>query len=87
MVTGIQHLQTPISSFMAQKMNFHRVKTIQLVIQSTCTQQIKDAHALAPVENGGKAHTRWMRDCVCKKLWTPENDAFMILVSLPPTSG
>ena len=58
-----------------------------MVIKSTLTQQIKDAHTRAPVENAGKAHMLPMRDCVCKKPRTPENDAFMIMVGLPPTYG
>jgi hypothetical protein len=35
----------------------------------------------------GKAHMHPMPDCGCKKLCTPQNNAFMILVSLSPTSG
>jgi hypothetical protein len=87
MVIGIQHLQTPISSFMVQKMHFQREQTIRLVIKSTCAQNTKEACAHPQVENAGKEHRCPIRDCGCKTLCTPKNDAFMILVDLPPTSG
>jgi hypothetical protein len=38
-------------------------------------------------ETQEKAHMRMMCDCGRKKPRIPQNDAFMILVSLPPTSG
>jgi hypothetical protein len=87
MVTKIQHLQTPISSFMAQKMHFQRAQTIQLVIKPACTQNIKEVRACAPVKNTGKVHMHLMRDRGRKKPHTHQNDALMILVGLPPTSG
>jgi hypothetical protein len=87
MVTGIQHLQTPISSPMAQKCISKGLKTIQLVIKSVCAQNTKEAHARAPVKNDRKAHMHPMRDCGHKKLCIPKNNAFMFLVNLPPTSG
>jgi hypothetical protein len=68
-------------------MHFQRAQTIQLVIKSACTQNIKEARARAPVENAGKAHMRPMHDCGRKKPRTPQNDTLMILVGLPPTSG
>jgi hypothetical protein len=43
-------------------------------------------HARAPVENVEKAHMRLMH-VYAKSPCTPKNDAFMILVGLPPTSG
>jgi hypothetical protein len=47
MVTGIQHLQTPISSFIAPKMHFQRAQTIQLVKKLTCTEALHEARAHA----------------------------------------
>jgi hypothetical protein len=87
MVTGIHHLQTPIKFIHGPKMNFQRAQTIQLVIKSTCAQNIKEARTRAPVENTGKMHMCLMRDCVQKNPCTPQNGAFMILVGIPPTSG
>ena len=71
----------------SKKKGISKGKTIQLVIKSTCAQQIKDARTRAPVKNVGKAHMRPMHDCVCKTTHTHKNNAFMILVSLPPTFG
>jgi hypothetical protein len=71
MVTGIQHLQTPISSSMAQKMHFQRAQNYTTVIKSACTQNAKEARAHAPVKNSGKAHMHPMHDCGCKKPRTP----------------
>jgi hypothetical protein len=62
-------------------------KTIQLVIKSICAQNTKEARACAPVENVEKAHMRPMRDCGRKKPRIAQNNTFMILFSLPPTSG
>jgi hypothetical protein len=70
-----------------QKFISKRSKTIQPVIKSTCTKDIQAARARAPVENAGKEHMRPMCDCGCKNPCTAQNDAFMILVGLPPTSG
>jgi hypothetical protein len=64
MVTRIQHLQTPIISFMAQKMHFQREKTIQMVIKSACAQKIKEVHARALDENAGKVHVADARLCM-----------------------
>jgi hypothetical protein len=68
MVTEIQHLQTPISSSMVQKMHFQRAQTIQLVIKSACAQNAKEACARAPVENRKSAHAPdarlWMQKAV-----------------------
>jgi hypothetical protein len=86
MVTKIQHIQT-ISSFIAQKIHFQRAQTIQLVIKSACAQNIKEVCTCAPIENAEKAHMHLMHECVRKKSHTPQNDTFMILVGLPPTSG
>jgi hypothetical protein len=90
MVIGIQHLQTPISSFMVQKIHFQRAQTIQLVIKLTCAQNTKEAHACVPIENAKKAHMRPMHDCVRKNTHTPKNNAFIfwsashpLLVQLP----
>ena len=68
-------------------MHFQRAQTIQLVIKSACSHNVKEVHACAPVKNEGKAHMRPMHDCVRKKPRTPQNDAFMIMVGLPPTYG
>jgi hypothetical protein len=47
MVTGIQHLQTPISSPAAPKNNFQKAQTIQLVIKLTCAETLQKAHTRA----------------------------------------
>jgi hypothetical protein len=72
---------------MTKKCISKRSKTIQPVIKSACAKDIQGAHARAPIENAEKAHMRSMRDCGRKKPCTPHNDAFMMLVGLPPTSG
>jgi hypothetical protein len=87
MVTGIQHIQTPISSPTTSKMYHQKAQTIQLVIKSACAQNAKAVRARALVENTGKAHMCPMRDCGRKKPRTPQNGALMILVGLPPTFG
>jgi hypothetical protein len=87
MVTGIQHLQTPISSPIASKMHFQKAQTIQLVKKLTCAEELQEARAHAQVKNIRKVHMRPMRDCVRKNPCTPENDAFMVLVGPSPTSG
>jgi hypothetical protein len=45
MVTGIHHLQTPISSPGAPKKHFQEAKTIQLVKKLTCAKTLKEARA------------------------------------------
>jgi hypothetical protein len=68
MVTGIQHLQTTISSPMDQKwpkIISKRSKTIQLVIKSGCAMTIQGARAHAPSRNIGKVHMCTMHDCGC----------------------
>jgi hypothetical protein len=40
MVTGIQHLQTPISSPTTSKIHFQKAQTIQLVKKLTCTEEL-----------------------------------------------
>jgi hypothetical protein len=47
MVTGIQHLQTPIISHAAPKMHFQKAQTIQMVKKLTCAETLKEAHACA----------------------------------------
>jgi hypothetical protein len=62
MVTGIHHLQTPISSPMAQKCISKGLKTIQLVIKSACAHNTKEARACVPIKNVGKVHMSPMHD-------------------------
>ena len=90
MVTGIQQLQIVMSSPMDQnyqKRISKRSKTIQLVIKSSCTKDIQEAGTRAPIENAGNMHMRPMRNYGRKKPCTTQNDAFMILFVIPPTSG
>jgi hypothetical protein len=87
MVTGIQHLQTPISSPAAPKMHFQKAKTIQLVKKLTCAKTLKEARARVQAKEAKRAHMRHMRDCVRENPCTPVNDAFMVLVGPSPTSG
>jgi hypothetical protein len=87
MVTGIQHLQTPICSFIAPKMPFQRAQSIQLVIKLTCAETIQEACAHVQAKKSKKEHMCPMHDCVHKKPHTPENDAFMVLFGPSPTSG
>jgi hypothetical protein len=87
MVTGIQHLQTPISSIISPKMHFQRAQTIQLVKKLTCAKALQEVRAHAQVRNVRKAHMHLTRDCVRKNPRTPENIAFMVLVGPSPTSG
>ena len=87
MVTGIQHLQTPMISPTTSKMYFQKAQTIQLVKKLTCAKKLQEARAHAQVRNIKKVHMCPMRNCVCKNPCTPKNDAFMILVGLPPTSS
>jgi hypothetical protein len=47
MVTGIPHLQTPISSPAAPRNHFQEEKTIQLVKKLTCAKTLKEARARA----------------------------------------
>jgi hypothetical protein len=86
MVTGIQHLQTPISSPAATKMHFQKAQTIQLVNKLKCTETLKEAHTRVQTKNAKKAHMRPMRDCVRENPRTPVNDTFMVLVIPSPTS-
>jgi hypothetical protein len=62
-------------------------KTMQPMLKLKCTMTTQDAHAHAQNKNAGKVYMRPMRDCGHKKPRTCENDAFMRVVSLPPTSG
>jgi hypothetical protein len=87
MVTGIQHLQTPISSPAAPKMHFQKAQTIQLVNKLTCAETLKEACARVQAKNARKVHMRPMHDCVREKMCTPVNNAFMVLVGPSPTSG
>jgi hypothetical protein len=67
-------------------MHFQRAQTIQLVIKSTYAHSTKEARVCALVQNVGKEHMWLMRNYGHKKLHTPQNDTFMILVAPPPTS-
>ena len=42
MVTGIQHIQTPISSPATPKMHLQKAQTIQLVNKLTCVETLKE---------------------------------------------
>jgi hypothetical protein len=69
MVTGIQHLQTAISSPMDQKCISKRPKTIQSTIKSACAKTTQGARTHAPFRNTGKsAHAHdarlWMQKTV-----------------------
>jgi hypothetical protein len=67
MVTGIQHLQTPISSPATQKMHFQKTQTIQLVKKLTCAETLKEVRTHAQTKKARKVHMRLMRDCVREK--------------------
>jgi hypothetical protein len=86
MVTGIQHLQTPISSPATPKMHFQGEKTIQLVKKLTCTETLKEAR-MCVGQRSPRVHMHHMHDCVQENLCTPVNDTFMVLVIPSPTSG
>jgi hypothetical protein len=45
MVTGIQHLQTPIISPATPTMHFQKAQTIQLVKKLTCAETLNEACA------------------------------------------
>jgi hypothetical protein len=79
MLTGIQHLQKPISSPTTSKIHFKKAQTIQLVKKLTCAEELQEARAHAQVRNIKKAHMRSMHNCVCKNMRTFENNTFMVL--------
>jgi hypothetical protein len=87
MVTGIQHLQTPISSLEAPKMHFQKAQTIQLVKKLKCAETLKEVRAHAQAKEACRVHMHHMHDCVQEKLRITMNDTFMVLVGPSPTSG
>jgi hypothetical protein len=90
MVTRIQHRQTVMRSPMDQ--NYRKSiskgsKTMQPMLKLKFSMTTQSARAHAQNKNAGKMHMRPMHDCGRKNMRTCENDAFMRVVSLPPTSG
>ena len=64
MVTGIHHLQTPISSPASPKKHFQKEQTIQLVIKLTCAETLQEEHTRVWAKKSKRVNMWLMCDCV-----------------------